>query len=183
LRRRTRARSLASRLDAESLTAEREILDSLIQADTNRPVFSAIRSAFVEQFSLLYVLLRDKARNPLLEGTPAELVELDKDCTKLAGLLFSRSNVWAAKDWRKPPIVKFLLRCVERDKIGRPLTKLGIAAQAKELRLADSKRWTWPELATKFCDCGKTHSISCQDNLRREILHLEKLLERCGYPV
>jgi hypothetical protein len=132
---------------------------------------------------VLYLLLAEKTRNPLREEMPPGLVEMDKDCTKLAGLLFSRSNVWAAQDLRKPPILKFLLRCIQRNKTGRPLTKLAVAAQAKELKLAAPKRWTWPELTANFCDCGKTHTISCQDNLRREILHLEKLLERCGYPV
>ena len=109
---------------------------------------------------------------------------MHKDCTTLAGLLFSRSNVWAARDWRKPPILKFLLRNLARGKAGRPLTRLRVAAQAKELRMGDPKRWKWKNMADKFCNCeGKEHSISCRENLRREVLHLEKLLKRCGYPV
>jgi uncharacterized protein DUF3631 len=46
---------------------------------------------------VLYLLLAEKTRNPLREEMPPGLVEMDKDCTKLAGLLFSRSNVWAAQ--------------------------------------------------------------------------------------
>ena len=141
-------------------------------------MYSAIRSAFIEQFSVFYVLLTERTRNPTPEAMPPGLVQLDKDCTTLAGLLFSRSNVWAARDWRKPPVLKFLLRCLGRNKGGRPLTRLGVAAQAKELSLADPKRWKWSELTAKFCSCGKSeHSISCRDNLRREVLHLGNAIE------
>jgi len=175
---------LSSRVSSESLAAEREILDSWIPADFTRPVYSAIRNAFIEHFSLLYLVLVEKGSNPGPEVTPAELKQLDKNCRTLGGLLFPRSNVWAARDSRKSPILKFLLRCLQRKKGGRPLTKLRNAAQAKELRMADPKRWKWKDLTEKFCGCGKKeHSISCQDNLRREVLHLDKLLKSCGHTV
>jgi hypothetical protein len=184
VRRNTRSESLSARVSAANLATERKVLDEWIPADTCRPVYSAIRNAFIEQFSVLYVLLMEKTRNTMPEPMPPELTQLDKNCTTLAGLLFSRSNVWAARDWRKPPILKFLLRCLGRSKGGRPLTRLGIAAQAEELRVADPKRWKWPQLTAKFCDCGKSeHPISCRDNLRREVLHLEKLLRSCGHSV
>ena len=200
MHRNTRTESLSARVSTANWAEEREVLDSWIHADSARPVYSAIRSAFIEQFSLLYMLLSEKTRRSceaykkehaeparrlvLPESMPSEWVQLDKDCTTLTGLLFNRSNVWAAQDWQKPPILKFLLRCLKRNKAGRPLTRLGIAVQVKELRIADSKRWKWEELADKFCDCKKKeHSISCQTNLRRQVLHLENLLKRCGHPV
>jgi hypothetical protein len=175
---------LSSLVSAENLAAERAVLDAWIPAVPKRPIYSAIRNAFIEHFSVLYVFLTATPLDSVPETIRPEVVQLNKNCTTLTGLLFSRPNVWAARDWRKPPIVKYLLRCVQRSKGGRPLTRLGIAAKVKELKVADSKRWTWPELVDKFCDCRrKEHSISCQDNLRREVLHLEKLLKSCGYPV
>jgi hypothetical protein len=102
VQRRTRAESLAPRVSADSLAAEREILESWIPADTTRPVLSAIRSAFIEHFSVLYVLLAEKTRNPLREEMPSGLVEMDKDCTKLAGLLFSRSKFGPHKTGASP---------------------------------------------------------------------------------
>jgi hypothetical protein len=176
----SRTQSLASRLSPNSLARERSVLASWVRADTGGPVYSAIRNAFIDQFSLLYLVLTE-GTGSLPEAMRPEYIQLDKDCTTLIGLLLSRSDAWAARDWRKPPILKFLFR---RGKTGRPLTRLGIAAQVKELKLADPERWTWPALTAQFCDCGeKQHQISCQDNLRREVLHLEKLLERCGYAV
>lgn len=180
----TRVESLSTRVSAVNLARERDVLDQWIPTDPTRPVYSALRDAFIEQFSVLYLLLMEGPRKSVVEAMPPGLAQLDKDCTKLAGLLFLRSNVWAARNWQKPPVLKFLLRCLQRSKVGRPLTRLGIAVQAKELRLADPKRWKWEALTAKFCDCRKReHSISCQDNLRREVLHLEKLLKSCGHPV
>jgi hypothetical protein len=182
MRRNTRTEPRSARVSDTTLATEREVLDSCIRANTARPVYSAIRNAFIEQFSLLYVTLMDKGK-PISETVPPDLAELDKACTKLAGLLFSRSNIWAVRDWRNPPILKFLFRCLKRSKTGRPLTRLGVAAQAKELKLAEPERWTWSKLVSKFCDCGKEHTIRCQGNLRREVLHLEKLLKSCGQPI
>jgi hypothetical protein len=98
-------------------------------------------------------------------------------------LLFPRSNVWAVRDWRKPPVLKFLLRMLARPRGGRPATKQQAAIRAKEMRLTDPKRWKWPKITTALCDCGKDHTILCQDNLRREVLHLEKTLRGLGCDV
>jgi len=185
---------LRTALDATALAAERTVLETwILPSDPDRPVYSAIRKAFVEKFVLFYLTVSsvdDPRIGPevgpsgigMITNSLSVLEQLHKDCMTLTELLFDRSNLWAGRDaWRKPPIIKFLLRCLKRSKQGRPLTKLGIAAQAKELKMAGR---TWPELTAKFCDCGKEeHQISCQDNLRREILHLEALLKRCGYPI
>lgn len=110
----TRAKSLSPRVSAANLATEREVLDERIPSDLTRPVYSAIRSAFIEQFSVLYVLLTERARNPATEAIPPELVKLDKDCTKLAGLLFSRSNAWAVRDWKKPTQVLVTFRSAQQ---------------------------------------------------------------------
>ena len=100
-----------------------------------------------------------------------KLDRLDKESMQLAGLFFNRSNLWAVRDFRKPPILKFLLRAIRYTQGGRPATKLHIAVLAKEMKIADSKKWTWPKITAELCDCRKDHTIHCQDNLRREVLH------------
>lgn len=171
---------------AEVVAAQREILEQWIPSDPSRPVHSAIRTAFIERFAQYYQLLTEKVSSSGRKKAPVsseKLATLDKECMKLAGLLFSGSNVWASKDWLKPSIVKFLLRDLARARGGRPVTKLQIAMQAKEMKLSDPKRWTWPKLTAALCTCGKDHDIHCQDNLRREVLHLEKTLSEFGCTV
>jgi hypothetical protein len=108
-------------------------------------------------------------------------VRLDKQWTVLATFLFSSEKPRAGRDWRDPPIVNFLLRHLGRPREGRPATKRRIAVRAMEMKLEDPKRWTWPKITAALCECGQNrHDISCQDNLRREILHVRKLLRDCG---
>jgi hypothetical protein len=179
--------------ESEVLATEREILEKWIPLDPNRPVYTAIRTVFVEKFAQFYLLVCEttavegsQVRGPVSRERASKaaftLKSLDKECTQLAGLLFNRLNLWATQDWRKPPILKFLLRTIQRTSGGRPATKQQVAVQAKEMRLADPKRWTWPKITAALCDCGQQHTIHCQDNLRREVLHLEKLLRKCGVP-
>jgi hypothetical protein len=174
-----------------SFADERQILEEAIPCDPTRPVYTAIRAVFIEKFVQFYVLMCETkapedsgargtvAAETVSPGGP-ELTRLDKECMQLAGLLFKRSNLWAGRDWRKPPILKLLLRAIRYTRGGRPPTKLHIAVQAKEMKLADSKRWTWQKITAALCDCGKDHTIRCQDNLRREVLHLEKTLRQFG---
>lgn len=170
---------LLPKQDAQAFGAERETLEAWIPTDINRPVLTAIRAAFIEKFARYYVLL-----NKMTQGggvSRGKLDQLDKDCTQLAGLLFPRRmNLWVARDWRKPPILKFLLRDLKRTRQGRPATKQQVAITAKEMRLSDPKRWKWHKITSELCDCGKEHTIKCQDNLRRQVLHLEKTLRKLG---
>jgi hypothetical protein len=166
--------------------AEREILEEWIPSDPGRALYTAIRTAFIERFTHYYKLLTETVSNSgrkKASVSPHKLASLDNECMKLAGLLFSRSNVWALRDWRKPSIVKFLLRDLARTRGGRPATKLKFAMQAKEMKLSDPKRWTWPKITAALCDCGKEHDIHCQDNLRREVFHLEKTMLKLGCTV
>jgi len=74
-----------------------------------------------------------------------------------------------------------VVKGIGRKKAGRPATKRQIAILAKEMRLRDPKRWKWRMITAELCDCGSaTHTVACQDNLRREILHLEKVLSKFG---
>jgi len=164
--------------NAQALVKERVILEGWINSDLSRPVYTAIRSAFIEKFVRYYVLLSKMTMRG--SGSPGKLAQLDKECAQLAGLLFSRANLWVARDWRKPPIVKFLLRDLRRTRQGRPPTKQQVAVAAKEMRLLDPKRWKWRKITSVLCDCGKEHNVKCQDNLRRQVLHLERTLKNVG---
>jgi hypothetical protein len=117
----------------QALAVEREILEEWIPTDTCRPDYMAVRSAFIERFTRFYLLLHDELSNrsgkktfgsPEEVATAAtELQRLDKECTRMARQLFNRSNPWAVRDWRKPRIVKFLLRTIRRSPgPGRPET-------------------------------------------------------------
>jgi len=72
------------------------------------------------------------------------------------------------------------LKKIGRKSVGRPGTKRQMAIRAKEMKLADPKRWTWPKVTAALCGCGRSHDIRCQDNLRREIQHLDKVLKKFG---
>lgn len=165
---------------------EREILDAWIPSDPARPVYTALRIAFIERFAHYHQLLTETVSKGPQKGTLAtrdKLDRLDKESMQLAGLFVTRSNLWVVRDWRQPPILKFLLRAMKYTRGGRPATKLHIAVQAKEMRLADPKRWTWPKIIAALCDCGEEHTIRCQDNLRREVLHLKKLMSKLRCPI
>jgi hypothetical protein len=171
---------------AEPFAEGRGILDAWISSDPSRPVYTAIRTAFIERFAEYHKLLTETVSKSSRKGafvSPDKLNRLDKECMQLAGLLFTGSNLWAGRDWRKPPILKFLLRAIGRTRGGRPATKIRVAVQAKEMRLADPTRWTWQKITAALCDCGEDHGIKCRDNIRREVLHLEKILRKFGCTV
>jgi hypothetical protein len=171
------------RSKARARAEDREILEAWIPEDHSRPVYAAIRTRFIDSYARYYKLLTEGVSNRYRKETAAsseQRARLDSDWTQLAELLFSSSNLWALRDWRKPPILKFLLRAIGRTRGGRPATKRQAAIQAMEMKLTDPKRWTWPKIASALCDCGKSHDVRCQDNLRREVLHLRKTLRKCG---
>jgi hypothetical protein len=172
--------------ETHDFAEERKILDDWMPSDPNRPVYTAIRTKFIEKFAEYYVLLREAASahpHQDLSISVGKLGRLDRESMQLAGLLFNRSNLWVGRDWRKPPILKFLLRALKRTPGGRPPTKLRVAVTAKEMRLSNPKRWTWPKITAALCNCGQDHTIRCQDNLRREVLHLEKMMSKLGISV
>jgi hypothetical protein len=169
--------------NAQSFGEGRKILDDWIPSDPRRPIYTALRTAFIERFAEYYGLLTETlAKKSRKTGISAgsRLVLLEKESSQLAGVLFSRSNLWAMRDWKRPAIVKFLVRFLKHSPGGRPVTKLHIAAQAREMRLADAKKWTWRNITEGLCDCGQNHTIRCRDNLRREVLHLEKMMRELG---
>jgi hypothetical protein len=162
----------------------RQALEEWIPTDPMRPVYTAIRAAFIEKFAEYHGLLGKTVSDRSIgrKGRIGpRLAILEKQSMKLAALLFTRANLWVARDsWRKKPIVKFLLRAIRRSPGGRPVSRLRVAVTAKEMRLAEPKKWTWPKITSQLCDCGKEHTIRCQDNLRREVLHLKKMMKSSG---
>jgi hypothetical protein len=171
--------STSKQREPDVLTQHRELLQAWVRSEPDRPIYSAIRSTFIDKYARLYVLIT-KTTEGVSPTSCEELNQLEKDCTRLARLIFTTSNVWAARSWQKPPILKFLMRDLERKRGGRPATKQQMAIRAKEMRLIKPKRWTWRKIAATLCDCGKEHTIQCQDNIRREIQHLDKLLKSLG---
>src|SRR5262252_2897827 len=68
----SRTEFLSARVNVENWAAGQEVLDSWIPADPSRPVYSAIRSAFIEQFSLLYLLLSCRTANSSTDAAASE---------------------------------------------------------------------------------------------------------------
>ena len=168
---------------AQTFAEGRRVLDEWVPSDPRRPIYTAIRSKFIERLAEYHGLLTQEVSERSRGNAPAARQRLDlleKESMQLAGLLFSRSNLWAARDWRKPAIIKFLVRALRHSRGGRPMTKLHVAVLAKEMKLADAKRWTWSKITAELCDCGDEHTIRCQDNLRREVIHLEKMIRKLG---
>jgi len=185
--------------------AERKILDTWVPTDPERPLYTAIRSAFVEKFAGLYVLLNEttsdssrKRGSIARENLPdiaADITRLDRESTRLAEMLFpapslpsvARAREWAAqmgvRNWRDPSIVKFLRRVLRRWSTarGRPATLQSVGLHALDLRLVDHKRWSWNALARELCNCDSLeHGFRCRENLRREVLLLKKSLRALG---
>ena len=75
--------------------------------------------------------------------------------------------------------VEQVLKRIGKKAAGRPASRRAIAIRARDMWIADSKR-SWPEITRALCACGKGHTIKCQDNIRRQKLHLEKSMKRLG---
>jgi hypothetical protein len=190
-----------SRKLSEALAAERKILSIWLPVENDRPLYTAIRAAFIEKFARFYVLMTDCTSAPKrkgdvrarlqMEGVAAEIRQLDKESTQLAEMLFpavnlpaiGRAREWAAQmgvsNWRDPNIVKFLRRVLKRWGIrrGRPATLQGIGLRALESRIANRPQSSWNALARELCNCGLAeHDFKCRENLRREVLLLKRSL-------
>jgi hypothetical protein len=157
---------------------EKALLSSSIRVDETRPVYSAIRNAFIDRFARYYVWL---TTTPMVEEvSPSKLGEMELSWKPLVSMLFERSSLWHVRDWRHPKIVNCFRRHLARPWNGRPATKVKFAIQAMELRLLDPDKWTWSKVVEKLCDCGKVHTDPCGDNLRRDIVQVEQTLRRLG---
>jgi len=191
-----------------AVAAERKTLDTWVPSDPERPLYTAIRAAFIEKFAGLYVLLSattsvssrkvGSVPHKKLPDVAAEITRLDRESTRLAEMLFpgpslpsvARAREWAAqigiRNWRDPSIVKFLRRILKRWRTprGRPATLQSVGLRALELRLVDRQRWSWNALARELCNCGSLeHGFRCRENLRREVLLLTKSLRALGVKV
>jgi hypothetical protein len=190
---------------AEAVAAERKILDTWVPTDPDRPLYTAIRGAFIERFAGYYVLMLENTsvsphkRHSVPRKKPsevaAEINRLDRESTRLTEMLFpavnlpavGRAREWAAqlgvRNWRDPGIVKFLRRDLRRwgTRRGRPATLQSFGLRALELRLRDRQKWSWNALARELCNCSSPeHGFRCRENLRREVLLLTKSLRALG---
>jgi hypothetical protein len=182
---------------------EKALLGSSIWVDDTRPVYTAIRNAFVDRFARYYVSLKTTLKvlprkesetsvgntfeptAPAVESSVQEissskLDELESSWKPLVSMLFDRSSLWAVRDWKQSEVVKYLRRYLARPWNGRPATKVKFAIQAMELRLLDPDKWSWSKIVEKLCDCGKVHTDACGDNLRRDRMQVEQTLRRLG---
>jgi len=154
-------------------------LEMCLRRDPSRPAYTAVRAAFIRRFAHYFLLLTEpgsegaRSKDSFTEEAVAELVSetkrLDSECSQLAGLLSLGSGYQG--DWRDPQIVKFLRRTLRRSGRGHPLTARRVALRALDLRLGDTVRWSWRELANQLC-----LSDSCRRNLRRNVLWLQRSL-------
>ena len=181
---------------------EDEQWEAHLPSDPTRPVYTAIRAAFVERFTKYYILATEtvfKVREKKFDAHPEELsmvaseiVRLEDEYTKLAVLLFPagesslaiRARQWDAQmgkgDWFDPAIVKLLRRNLRRWRPGRgrPAKLQPVGLRALELRLIDRKRWSWNALPNELCRCGaEKHGFKCRENIRREVYLLKETLE------
>jgi len=181
--------------------AERKYLEARLPREPSRPVYTAIRAAFIGRFARYYALLtktvsksvenRFSGRPEKLSKDAYEIEKLDRECTKLAALLFPtgkgplvlRARQWDAqmgkREWRDEEIVKFLRRSLRRWRParGQPATLQPVGLRALELRIVDQKRWSWNALPKELCRCGADqHSFRCRENIRREVYLLKEVL-------
>ena len=77
-----------------------------------------------------------------------------------------------------------LTEVLRRGKPGAPATRRRAAIEAYELRRGDSKKWSWPKLARKFCEHTEKekeemkgrHDLLCTQQLRQAVIGLQRLL-------
>jgi hypothetical protein len=162
------------------------------QLDADHPILSALRRATGDAY---IEFMLDAANTDCEQGsdqladkflelgrwayppsTAAELKELSQD------LSTATVRKCGIPELDFNPQFSLLKRLAERRK-GRPVSRRLDAIRALELKQADPKRWTWPELAQKFCSCGeKKHTATCSERLRREVGHLKRLLRKHSIP-
>ena len=177
-----------------------DALRALLPMDSRHPVLHALSKACLRKFAEGLELLENATRNvavPSKSDFPeigAKIIQTFREWNELLDWIYpatsalslekgmSIANLMDESGFPSEEIDTIVKR-IGRRPPGRPATKRRIAVQAKEMRLTDSKRWKWQEITRALCDCGKEHTIRCQDNLRREVLHLEKTLQKFGCSV
>ena len=198
-----------SRHRVQASSPEGQHLEARLPRYSSRPLYMAIRAAFIERFALYYAVAtksvsesvkKQFSRHPeRLSKDAEEMVRLDEECSKLATMLFPgirdaplvlRARHWdeqmGPRDWRDPAIVKFLRRVLRRWRPprGRPATLQPVGLRALELRLIDRKRWSWNALPEELCTCGADpHGFQCRENIRREVLQVREMLRNLGVSV
>lgn len=189
----------------QALLSDREHLERRLPRESGRPVYTAIRAAFIDRFARYYALLtetvaksvenRSSVRPERLSKAAVKIEKLDRECTKLVTLLFPitegpmaiRARRWDSqlgkRDWKDPEIVKTLRRNLRRWKAGRgqPAILQPIGLRALEMRIVDLKRWSWNAIPRELCRCGAAqHRFQCRQNIRREVYLLKDVLNSLG---
>ena len=169
--------------------------------DPTRPVLSALSRAFLENYNAFRTTVTKASDLDTQSPGKIDVGRMVRLLEEAHGFLTRAKELM---DWIYPSVsalslengmqianrmqqadfprewVQAVIKGIGRKKAGRPSTKRCVAIQAKELKLTDPKRWSWPKITAVLCDCGKDHDIRCQNNLRREVLHLEKIMRECG---
>jgi hypothetical protein len=185
-------RSAELKPQTQSVALCRKILEECIPADANRLFYTAARRAFIRKFAQWYVSA--PPQNCTINGGIGneELVQIEKEWTQLAVLLFRTPPRIPNRDWRRLPteaqivrVLRHALRTVaDHNAKGRPVSNLRRQALlALDLQRSDSKRWSWRALTNHFCNCGlreHAYNSKCQKNLRREALLVKKSLADLG---
>jgi hypothetical protein len=165
-----------------------------LPCDSSKPVLSILSRAFVDNLNAFARIVNEagilsnqpyrKAHARRVKRMMGRALQYMKNAKELLDWIYPRTSPLSYEDalrvTNRMNAAGFpsdwgshVIQGIGRKSVGRPGTKRAIAIQAKELKMTDAKRWTWPKIAAALCDCGHTeHTIRCQDNLRREIGHL-----------
>jgi hypothetical protein len=187
----TREVAVRRKREAESHTPAKQ--DQFVEP---RTIFRAIEDDLLKTLDSLSVLVQRTSRpgirkRDVLKALP-KILDLTQRAAKLATLAYpndrplsSQAAVRLAALWLEtnPPEaeVEKILRMAGRRRRGRPATLRGVGLRALELRAVDSERWSWRALAEHLCTCGAScHEFKCQENIRREVKLLEKMLKSLG---
>lgn len=171
-----------------------EPFQASLPAQPDRPVYQALRSAWIEksrQCVLLSIMpyeqvIGDKAMTQLIRDLDELFRWLEPN------FVVSQSDaVHLAHEAQEAgfseEIVKLISESAGIRPQGRPATRRAATLAALERRHDNNilpRNRSWAALAQKLCPCGKQrHDMGCKENLRRAVVHLQKTLKRLGIAI
>jgi hypothetical protein len=157
-------------LEAEFQMADRVFDDSLANSLTKRA--AEVKSAseanmLFDEFTVLF----QEAREILNWIFPHQQKSFD--------FILTTAKIMKYADFPED-MIKSVMKRLEHKPRGRPVTKRQIAIKALEKQMLEpERRWSYRQLAQKFCKCGKDkHDSSCAQALRQSMLQLRKILAK-----